>query len=212
MNFLTTITTFILLANWFQLFFFAKNLLSPTKKEVSKNKEILKIANKTGINLEKFIIIHSDRIFGGVSGITKPFMMLSKGVLTKLNKNELEYIILHESAHFKYHHPLLMTITQASMLTLTILITYFFSYIAALLTSIALGFIYIHIFNKLFEEAAENFAAKNIKDPKNMISAINKFEKNWMGNSNVYPVTKKIFSPNLTYEAKRNIAKKYMLK
>lgn len=209
MNYLIFFVTFIAIANWTQIIFFVIALLRPeVRKTKIKDKWMLDtVKSKAGFELKNIVVIGSDKMYGGMSGVPgSPLMMLSSELLKTLNKDELEYVLLHEAGHFKYHHPIILALSQIILIA----IGFFLSSQVNLLQSILLGGVFalalIRI-ARVTEAAAENFAASRMDNPKAMLTAVAKFNDRWK--TSPYKSLRPI-SWNVTYEEKCRIAKKYV--
>jgi len=204
------ITIFIVIADWDQIALFVIALLRPSvKKAAFKDKRMLKIVNeKVGMKLSHITVITSGKMYGGMSGLLrKPKMILSSALLKNLNKDELEYVLLHEAAHFKYFHPIIIGLSQIILTVFGLYILQFFSAFSSLVIGVILGLILIQI-ARITERHAENFAVSHMGDPNAMISAFDKFEETWSKVS--FFKLKKFLSWNVSYGEKRRIAKKYI--
>ena len=193
-----------------QIWFFVLTLARPSaRKRKLKDKKLSDlIRTKVGFKLNHILVLESDKLYGGMTGIPgKPLMILSEAILKELNKDELEYVILHEAAHFKYHHPIILGILQIFLVLTGLYFVQFTTTFVAIFTGILFSFIYIQI-SRVTERQAENFAASNMNDPKGMLTAVNKFEKSWAKSPHLK--LKKFLSWNISYEEKRSIAKKYI--
>lgn len=211
MSTITFLTTFLITADLFQIRHFVIGLMDPTvEKSHLRDKRILKLIKDVGgFKLEKIWVIKSKRMFGGMSGfVIKPVMFLSSKLLEVLDPKELDYVVLHEVAHFKFHHPLLLTVTQGVLIVSGIYMVHSGPLYIAFSVAFLLGIIYIQI-ARITERVAENFAASNIADPRDMISAIEKFEAQWM-NRRRKRIFMRVFSWNIPYPEKKEIAMRYI--
>lgn len=207
MNCFIFLIIFILIANWKQIIFFVVAFLRPkVKKTKLKNKWMLDIVKeKAGLNLKHIVVIESDKMYGGMSGIPgRPLMMLSSQLLKTLNKEEQEYVLLHEAAHFKYYHPIILAVSQIALILVGLYFVYRTPLCVAILAGFLLGLMFIQI-ARVTERAAENFAASHMENPKAMLSAVAKFNKRWK--KSLYKPLK-LISWNVSYEEKHRIAKK----
>jgi len=203
--------TFIFIVDYYQIELFVLSLLTPSvPKSKNTDKSLLNLVRKkAGFNLKHITVIESNKMYGGISGVPGfPQMYLSSQLLQNLNKEELEYVILHESAHFKYFHPVVTAATQVILIALGLYLSNQTNIIYALLLAIFFSFLSLLVARKT-ERVAENFAAKNMENPKAMITAVNKFEKNWIKDDRA-KLLKKFMSWNISYEEKREIARKYI--
>lgn len=209
MRYLLFLLAFIAVADWAQVWLFIMTLLRPTvKKTKIKDKALLNfIKNKAGFEIKQIVKIESNKMYGGMSGIPgRPIMMLSSELLKTLSKDELEYVLLHESGHFKYYHPVIIVCAQVFSIAVGLYISIFISPFLAFLLGVVIALAFIQIARRT-ETAAENFAASHLDNPEAMISAVNKFEAHW-GKSQTRIL--KSLSWNISYDKKREIAKKYV--
>lgn len=161
MNILVFLTTFILICDYAQIRYFLLQLLSPSvKKYELSDKDILAlIKDKAGLSLEKITIIESDKMFGGMSGTPNmPKMYLSSELKRQLTIGELEYVLLHESAHHKYYHPIITLLAQFILMIIGTLAS-FTNPIEAFIIGVILAILFI-LLARYNERVAENFAAK----------------------------------------------------
>jgi len=209
-QYLIFLTIFVVLADWSQIWLFVEPLIKPSVKKIKlKNKEILRtIKEKSGLHLNSIIVIESEKMYGGMSGIPgRPQMILSSKLIKTLDKGELEYVLLHEAAHFKYSHPVILGISQIALIGLGIYLVREASFIITAIIGVTFGLFFIQI-ARITERAAENFSASHMSDPKYMLGAVNKFEKEWSNIS--LPKLRKLLSWNISYKEKRKIAMKYV--
>src|SRR3990167_7649858 len=88
--------------------FVFKPLIAKQKMKVAQDKWITNLVNKTSeVKLQKFLLVGSRELFGGMSGLPgKPLLSLSKTLYKTFTQKELEYVILHELGHYINIHPL----------------------------------------------------------------------------------------------------------
>lgn len=199
--------TFLFLSNYFQVIYVLSNLFRPTKQSRGTNQKILLfLKNNVGLKLKNYVVIKSSRMFGGMSGLPKkPFLLLSSKLLSTLTQKELEYVLLHEAAHHKYNHPLLLALSQIILASLGIYMSSYLELLPAAAFAIILSLLFIKL-ARITERQAETFAAKRVSNPKSMVSAIMKLQTNW-GNKNLW--FRKYFSWNVSFEEKIEIANNY---
>lgn len=170
---------FISITNWCQIYFFAKALKNPKKKiSVISDRWITStIRKKTGIVLKRIIIFENSQLFGMMPGIPlHPEMILSRGLYKKLNRDELEWVILHEGAHCKLWHVVQSGLLQAiiGIAGFGIISTYQLSLWAAGLLGIVFSLIAIQCMKHL-EWEADKFSISHVNHPRGVITAQKKF-------------------------------------
>lgn len=209
MNQIIFFVTFIAIANWTQIIFFVLALLHPkVRKTKIKDKWMLDtVKNKAGFALKEIVAIESDKMYGGMTGVPgSPLMMLSSKLLKTLNKDEQEYVLLHEAGHFKYHHPIILALSQILLIAIGIYLSAHGNPLMSLFLGSVLSLVLIHI-ARVTEAAAENFAASHMDNPKAMLTAVSKFNDRWE-KSPLKPI--RPLGWNIPYEKKCMIAKRYI--
>ncbi len=168
------------ICNWFQIGAFVKHLSQPKKliKIIRDNQISSLVKNKTGLSLKRIIVFNSEKMFGMMPGIPLwPELILSSRMIKELNKDELEWVILHEVAHCVFWHVpktfLIQVFVWAIGLWLTSLSQ---SLILVLLFSLTLSLLSIQVF-RLLEWEADKFAINNVDNPQGVITAQEKFKK-----------------------------------
>ncbi len=168
------------ISNWFQIKTFVKHLSHPMKSiEVIRDAYISSlIKRKTGLSLKKIIVFKSEKMFGMMPGIPiKPELILSSRIMKDLNKDELEWVILHESAHCLFWHVLKTSLIQIMIWVTGILILKFVSNVfLVVLISIVLSLLVIRLM-RFLEWEADRFAINNVDNPKGVITAQEKFKE-----------------------------------
>lgn len=171
---------YLYVSNWFQIKIFIKHLSNPKKLiEVIHDKDISSLVKKkTGLNLKRILVFKSEKMFGMMPGVPiKPELILSSRILEGLNKDELEWVILHESAHCLFWHVPKSILIQIIVWIVGLLILKSTqSLFLAILLSMSLSLLTIR-FMQLIEWEADRFAINNVDDPKGVITAQEKFRK-----------------------------------
>lgn len=173
---------FFYISLWIQINLFMETL-GKDKPPISiiEDQSITKtIKDKTGINIPKININETPHPYGMMIGIPgSPQLFLSRGLYKTFAKNEIEYVLLHEVGHYKYHHSLSELFLGLFFLVSGIFIikkiknmefAVFFSIFFALF----LGILMIQ-FGKLHEIEADIYTARNMTNPEGMINATNRF-------------------------------------
>lgn len=157
-------------------------------KKLSDAKITKLVRDKTGTSIKTIHIVQAKKPYGLMVGIpTKPILILSSKLYETFTEDELEYVILHEAAHYKYLHSIREVIFSILLIAIgTILIlelpapeTLFsaaIAILAAIVSGIILGIINIQ-FAYLSELQADKFAIRNMSNPAAIATAIKKFRK-----------------------------------
>lgn len=168
------------ISNWFQIKTFIKHLFHPKRSiEVIHDEYISSlIKRETGLSLKRILVFKSEKMFGMMPGIPiKPELILSSRILEDLNKDELEWVILHESAHCLFWHVPKTILIQLSVWVIGLLILKFLSNIVLIiLLSTGLSLLVIR-FMRVLEWQADKFAINKVSNPEGVISAQEKFKK-----------------------------------
>lgn len=120
-------------------------------------------------------------MYGMMAGLPFwPKMILSEGIYKNLNKDELEWVVLHEAGHCVLWHNLeaflieMMTlgfgIYSISVTKMNIFLIPFFT--------LLLSFACIQIIRWIIEYAADSYSINRVDNPKGVITAQEKFRKN----------------------------------
>lgn len=191
MEYLIFTFIYLLICNWFQIKAFVFAFLKPKERiSIIKDKWISAvIKRKTGLSLKRIILFNSDKLFGMMPGIPwKPELILSRGLYKGLDKDELEWVILHEVGHCVLWH-----VVKGAFIQLFFLISGFFilnklqlsvtALFVILLASLFISIICIQVIRQLIEYEADNFSITKVDNPKGVITAQEKFKKenktNW---------------------------------
>ena len=178
--------------------FVFKPLIAKQKMKVAQDKWITNLVNKTSeVKLQKFLLVGSRELFGGMSGLPgKPLLSLSKTLYKTFTQKELEYVILHELGHYINIHPLKEVVTYIFLVAISFVLTINLDISLVTLTGLFLGILSIQIM-KLFEFQADNIAIRNISDINGAISATKKFQS-YYGNKR-YQGLRSILSRSIPY-------------
>lgn len=161
--------------------------LSSLKKEknpitIINNQEIEDlIFGKTNINLQTIKISETTQPFGIMIGIpTKPQLILSRELYNSFDRDELEYVILHEIGHYKLRHTIIELIAVTLLLIIGILIlkkikASCYSIIIAVILGLVFG-VFMNRLDYSHEIEADNFTLNKISNPLGMIEATKKFQ------------------------------------
>lgn len=187
---LTFAVVYIFLCNWFQIVRFLKALTNP-KQNVSRISDRWisdTIKKKTGLIIKNITIFETDKLFGMMAGIpAKPIMILSRGIYKEFTKGELEWVILHEAAHYIFWHSFKMAVTQTVLLIIGIILLSFLNYsiFSLIFFTILMAFIFIQ-YAKTLEYEADKYSIDRVAEPKAVISAQEKMIKHYKINENIF--------------------------
>lgn len=215
LKYILFVIIFLGIANWGVFYYFFLHLFKPKQKLISINdKELINTAKKkTGLNII-IKIMDIDKMIGFMIS-SPPFpavMVFSKKLFNAFNKNEKEWVVLHESAHYFMWHSLKFALSQLTLLIIGLIIINELNnnllIMWNLVLGVILGIIYVQI-AKIFEYQADNFAAKNMDDPKGMITGNKKMSKSYTGlwQNKIF---KNFFSIAVPYEERIRIAEKQL--
>ncbi len=177
------ILVYLIICNWIQLYYLVGNLVKPKSKLTTVDgKGLLSlIKQKTGLDVSIKVMSEKKKMIGFMvsSPPFKPVMIFSERLYSLLNKDEFEWVALHESGHYLMRHNLKFAFTQVIIGIIGLfLIRYsqpslMVSFILSWLTVI----IYIRIVRR-FEFQADYFAVSHMNNPEGMISGNIKMVKN----------------------------------
>ena len=178
-------TIFLFLCNWFQVYSFLSVVIGPKYKTSSVNDKWIKkiVKKKTGLSLLDITIFHDQKLYGMMAGLPFwPKMILSEGLYKSFNKDELEWVILHEAGHCVLWHNLGAFVIQISILLLGFYtITLFkFSLIFDILYSIFLSFVCIQVLRWGIEYVADSYSINRVDNPRGVITAQDKLRKGYI--------------------------------
>jgi Zn-dependent protease with chaperone function len=180
---------FLLIANWHLFHSTFTVLYQPTGTFTAiQDPELTRfIQERTGTTISSFYVVASDSLFAGMSGLpSHPIMTLSQALYDSFPREELHYIVLHETGHLVLLHTL-----QEILLQLAVLVVSLFALnrlqttttkksVLAMIAAIFLGVAVIQV-TRLFEWQADTYALKHLENPQSMISATKKLESAWKG-------------------------------
>jgi Zn-dependent protease with chaperone function len=178
---------FLLISNWFQLISFLSLVVGPKYKTSTVDDTWIKavVKKKTGLSLFDITIFHDKKMYGMMAGLPFwPKMILSEGVYKSFNKDELEWVILHEAAHCVLWHNLQALLLEAGLIALGIYTTYLFNLpiLFAIPYSIFLSLICIQIIRWGIEYVADRYSINRVDNPMGVITAQDKFRKGYSNN------------------------------
>lgn len=199
------------LCNWIQIWYLLGNLIKPKKNKLTpfENKKLLlKMREKTKLSLSIKIMDEKEKMIGFMvsSPPFKPLMLFSERLYKAFTDDEMQWVILHESGHYLMWHNLKFALSQIFLFILVVylLIKLNVGFILSLLLLTISAVIYIQI-AKLFELQTDTYAAKNMDNPKGMITGNIKMRdanKGFLSN----PIMKHLLTIAIPYEERIRIA------
>ena len=173
---------FFFITNWFQILTILSAVFGGKVENRSiKDKWIYEtIYKKTGLKLLDITIYKDKRMYGMMAGIPLwSKMILSEGLYNNLNKDELEWVILHEAGHCVLWHNLKAAIYQLIFVVfgVCLIYTYNLNFIISLLLAVVFSLICIQVIRRLIEYEADKFSIVRVDNPKGVITAQEKFRK-----------------------------------
>ncbi len=166
---------YLLTCNWSQIKSFLFALTRP-KERISHiyNDWITKtLFKKTGVKLETITIFELKKIFGMMPSTPpfKPSMILSREMYETFNRDELEWVILHEAGHYVLLHGIKLACIQITSLMIGIYILQITHSVIVIL-SLALLFAFVYIqFGKYMEYQADKYSIAKVDNPNGVVTA-----------------------------------------
>lgn len=153
------------------------------KTKIVKDAWIEKILiNKTGLHIPSFTLFHEQIPYGMMAGLPfRPTLIISEKLYKTFNKDEMEWVILHEAAHCLYWHSIIASLIEIFFIFIGWIIiqtnhsSLFISCIIAILFSIFC----IQILRNVIEYQADNYAISKVDNPKGVITAQDKLRKSY---------------------------------
>jgi heat shock protein HtpX len=147
-------------------------------KKVNLFQIVKKTSNKFGLPMPKIVVANTIIPNAAAAGPSPSLgtIMVTTGIMTQLEEDELLSVIGHELSHLKAHDPLVMSSLSSSEFLLRFYV--FWPYISFSFLSfwiyfiVAIGLIYF--FGKFLESRADLDSAKIIGQPKVMAEALRK--------------------------------------
>lgn len=179
-EFLVFLLIFAYLSNHMQFRAFFAQILKGKNigKKVQDKYLIDLVKNKTGLHLKEIFVFDLDKPLGMMPGLPfKPHMILTRGLLERFNKSELEYVVLHEAGHCLLWHVVkaVVIFIVLAILGSILILQYDFSVVYSILLAVILAIIFNNL-SRLLEYETDNFAVSKMTDPKGMITATEKFK------------------------------------
>lgn len=196
MIYILFIVIYLLICNWFQLQKFLSLIIGPKYKTSTIDDKWIKaiVKKKTGLSLLDITIFHDKKMYGMMAGLPFwPKMILSEGLYKTLNRNELEWVILHEAAHCVLWHNLQFFFIQMIILVFGIytMLLFNISLLPSLLYAIFLSLVCIQAMRWGIEYVADRYSIYRVDNPIGVITAQKKFRNAY--NNRLFHSEKSIF-------------------
>lgn len=169
--------------NWIQIYYLLGNLIKPKHKVISVDGKGLKtqLKKKTGLDVSIKLMSEKRKMIGFMvnSPPFKPVMIFSQRLYDSFNRDEFEWVALHESGHYLMCHNFKMALIQFSVYLFGIWLLSGEQIIPsafAVFYAFILGYFYIQII-KILEFQADYFAVCHMDNPKGMITGNIKMKK-----------------------------------
>lgn len=181
-SYLFFLLAFLFIVNWFQLIAFVSAAFGrKVRKEKIEDKWIYEmVLKKTGLKLTGITIFQEKRMYGMMAGLPSwPKMILSEGLYKTLNRDELEWVVLHEAGHCVLWHNLKAFIIELMFLVFGLYFVYFYelNFIFSIFLSISFSLICIQVIRWSIEYQADKYSIERVDHPKAVITAQEKFKK-----------------------------------
>lgn len=200
---------FIYLTNWQAVIaLFKGSFFSKTNSLPYKNDWLLNLLKeKTGIEF-KFKKAISDKYGAFSLTIPKNTIVFSSKIIDNFNKDQWQWVALHEAGHRVYRHGYKYVAVSLVFISLGIFILSNQSnrLINPLTLAIFLAPLYQQI-ARLFEKEADTFAARKMDNPEGMITANEKFSKATKSRIYKNDLLRTLFTPHISYQGRINIAR-----
>ncbi|MEI6462074.1 MAG: M48 family metalloprotease [bacterium] len=175
MQIIIIILAYFGLTNWVQIRFLLGNFFKPKSKsrEIDFSKMTDLVKQKIGLDVTIKELPEQNKMIGFM--VTqrpfKPIMVFSQKMLSSFNIDELEWVVLHESAHYmKFHnYKLVASDIFCFLLAYSIIMIFNLPLLLALVVILIFSVIYVQI-AKIFEYEADKFAIENVDNPEGVIS------------------------------------------
>ena len=209
---------FLIIVNWFQLISFSSLIVGPKiKTSLIKDSWIQNIVKKkTGLSLLDITLFHDKKMYGMMAGLPFwPKMILSTGLYKSFNKDELEWVILHEAGHCILWHSIEAFLIEIVILSagiyliqITKMSLFFIPFF-----SLLLSFICIQIIRWSIEYVADRYSINRVDNPRGVITAQDKFRKSHYKNlfNDEKSILRFLFYWNISYSQRIEMANRRLL-
>lgn len=217
MSYLIFAITFLFICNYFQILHLAKLIVGPKIKTEPLDDKWIKsvVQKKTGLNLKDITLFKDEKMYGMMTGLgplVLPRMILSEGLYKNLNKDKLEWVILHEAGHCVLLHNLQSLIIELTFLTagLYLVSTTNMNLFLVPVLSLVLSSISIQVIRRMTEYTADKYSIERVDNPNGVITAQDKFRKNYKGSifSNEKSIIRFLFHWNIYPSQRIEMARK----
>ena len=141
-----------------------------------------------------------------------PKMILSEGLYKNLNRDELEWVILHEAGHCVLWHNLEAFIIELVFIFsgLYLIKVFELNLLGSFLVSIFFSLICIQIIRWSIEYFADKYSINRVDNPRGVITAQDKFRKNYFKNpfNKEGSILRFLLHWNITYSKRIEMAKR----
>lgn len=198
---------------WSQINLFISSL-GRSKKPITviQDEKLYKLLiEKTKAKIRTIKISESTLPFGMMIGIpTQPQLILSREVYDNFNKDELEYVVLHEAGHYILHHSLKELLIGLVFLAIGLFfLTNISSFQEGIFLSVILGMVFgigmIQV-GRMKELEADRYTLERISNPKGMITATHKFRDAYKNKSSNNALIRYLFYRGNPYENRIKMA------
>ncbi|OGG12952.1 hypothetical protein A2773_01955 [Candidatus Gottesmanbacteria bacterium RIFCSPHIGHO2_01_FULL_39_10] len=180
---------FLFIANRGIIYAFIEGIFNrSTKKNKTKDitdKKILDlIYKKTGLKLSKILLFDTSKVWAMMAGFPpKPYMIISNEAYKNLDKDEMEWIYLHEAGHYILWHNLKMALLQLlfifpGLIMPIIIKSYILQIIGSIILAILSSILYFYL-ARLFEYEASYYAMRRMTNPQAISTLALKAQKRW---------------------------------
>ncbi|MCR4276675.1 MAG: M48 family metallopeptidase [Candidatus Roizmanbacteria bacterium] len=176
------ILIFLIAVNYFQLVTFASLIVGPKiKTNTIIDKWIINtIKYKTGLVLKNIKIFHDKRPYAMMGGIYPfPILIISEKMRKLFNKDEMEWVVLHETGHHLLWHNLEAIIIEGVTISLGVKLIHLLqlNIFSSGLLSIFFSILAVQIIRYGIEYQADKFSILRVSDPEGVITAQAKLKK-----------------------------------
>ncbi len=139
------------------------------------------VAQKCYLVIKKIKIAESLKLFGMMIGIPGfPQLILSRKLYETFDKDELEYVLLHESGHYILKHGIkdffwVISLNLIGIFVLSFVPNSLVAFIASITLGTVTGIMLIQI-GRRHEVEADTYAVKLMDNPQGMIDATHQFQ------------------------------------
>jgi hypothetical protein len=217
MSYIIFVVIFLFICNYFQILHFAKLIVGPKiKTEILKDDWINSVVKKkTGLNLKDITLFKDEKMYGMMTGLgpwIMPRMIISEGLYKNLNKDELEWVILHEAGHCVLLHNLQSMVIELVFLGigLYLISTENINLFLVPFLSLIFSIISIQIIRLMTEYTADMYSISRVDNPNGVVTAQDKFRKNYKGSifSNEKSIVRLLFHWNIYPSQRIKMARK----